>query len=147
MRLTLLALPVTVLGLAACQPSAADRDTSPAAPAPTAAKTIERAAPEAVSPELSVHNVVYRCTDGRTVAARYDGERAFLSLDGRSLTLTTHPSASGARYVGGGVQWWTRGMDRGRLSALADGETYAEADAGVDCAVATPSVTSPPAEG
>lgn len=137
--------PSLILALAACQPSAADRDSSPAAPAPTTAKTIERAAPEAVSPEVSVHNVVYRCSDGRTVAARYDGERAFLSVDGRSLTMNTHPSASGARYVGGGMQWWTRGMDQGRLSPLADGETYAEAEAGVDCTATAPSITAPPA--
>lgn len=146
MRLVPLILPATLV-LAACQPSAADRDSSPAAPAPTTAKTLERAAPEAVSPELSVHNVVYRCTDGRTVAARYDGERAFLSVDGRSVTLNTHPSASGARYVGGGLQWWTRGMDRGQLSILAEGETYAEADAGVDCTATAPSITAPPAQG
>lgn len=129
-------LPLALL--AACQPSSADRDSSPAAPAPTTAKAIERAAPEAVSPELSVHNVVYRCTDGRTVAVRYDSERAFLSVGGSNVTLNIHPSASGARYVGPGVQWWTRGMEHGQLSPLTDGQTYAEPDSGVVCTTTAP---------
>lgn len=98
--------------LAGCQPAAADRDSSPAAPAPTTAKTLERAVPEAVTPEVSVHNIVYVCEDGRRLAARYDGERAFLSLGERTLTLVLHPAASGARYIGEGMQWWTRAWIR-----------------------------------
>ncbi|MNY41327.1 Membrane-bound lysozyme-inhibitor of c-type lysozyme [compost metagenome] len=106
-------------------------------------KAIERAAPEAVTPEVSVHNVVYRCEDGRQVAARYDGQRAFLSFSDRSLTLNLHPSASGARYVGDGMQWWTRGMDQARLASLPEGETYQEADAGVLCLSGRSSLPAP----
>lgn len=140
---TLSAVPcVLALALSACQPSAADRDSSPAAPAPTTAKAIERAAPEAVSPEVSVHNVVYRCEDGRQVAARYDGQRAFLKLGEQSLTLNIHPSASGVRYVGAGIQWWTRGMDQGRLATLGEDETYETEEAGVLCLSERPSIST-----
>lgn len=139
MRVLSVLRPLAVLSVAACQPSAADRDSSPAAPAPTTAKAIERASPAAVSPEVSVHNVVYRCEDGRRVAARYDGERAFLSLGEQSVTLTASPSASGVRYVGAGTQWWTRGMSQARLATLAKDRTYAEADVGILCVSETSS--------
>lgn len=136
-RLLPILAPLALL-TAACQPSSADRDSSPAAPAPTTAKPIERAAPVAVSPELSVHNVVYRCTDGRIVTVRYDSERAFIGVEGGNVTLNVHPSASGVRYVGPGVQWWTRGMEHGQLSPLTEGETYAEPDSGVACTATPP---------
>ena len=129
--------------LAACQPASADRDSSPAVPAPATTRAVERAAPAAASPELSVHNVVYRCTDGRSVAVRYDSERAFVSVDGGNVTLNVHPAASGVRYVGPGVQWWTRGMTHGQLSPLAEGQTYAEPDSGVACT--TTDAVAPPA--
>ena len=128
--------------LAGCQPAAADRDSSPAAPAPTTAKTLERAAPEAVTPEVSVHNIVYVCENGRRLAARYDGERAFLSLGERTLTLVLHPAASGARYIGEGMQWWTRGMDQAQLATLPSGATYQDAEAGVFCRSVRPSISA-----
>jgi membrane-bound inhibitor of C-type lysozyme len=36
-------------------------------------------------------------------------------------------SASGARYVGGGWEWWTKGLTEGTLSPLEPGESIASA--------------------
>lgn len=41
-------------------------------------------------------------------------------------------SASGARYVGGGWEWWTKGATEGTLSPLKPGEDIASA-AGAIC--------------
>jgi membrane-bound inhibitor of C-type lysozyme len=77
--------------------------------------------------------LVYRCADGRVVQADYeDTDHAVLVVDGRSRRLTIARSASGARYVGGGWQWWTKGMHDAWLAPLRPGETLASAT-GVAC--------------
>ena len=78
---------------------------------------------------------VYRCADGRTATAAYADQRATLEIGGRSYALHIALSGSGARYVGEGLQWWTKG-DTARLSRLAPGEEIA-ADPGVECSTAT----------
>ncbi|WP_205763563.1 META domain-containing protein [Pseudopontixanthobacter vadosimaris] len=76
---------------------------------------------------------VYRCTDGTMVQASYPTtETARLTRDGRTIDMNIAVSASGARYVGGGMQWWTKGMREGMLSPLGAGETMASAP-GVTC--------------
>jgi membrane-bound inhibitor of C-type lysozyme len=94
----------------------------PAGPAPAAA----------VAPAGPVSTAVYACADGRTLSAAYDRQSAVLQLEGRTHRLTTAVSASGARYVGDGLQWWTKGLDDGRLSTLKPGEQVAS-DPGVAC--------------
>jgi membrane-bound inhibitor of C-type lysozyme len=76
--------------------------------------------------------VSYTCADGRTVAARYAGTAATLEIDGKRFELETVVSASGARYLGDGLQWWTKGQRDAWLSMLKPGETIAS-DAGVAC--------------
>ena len=65
--------------------------------------------------------VRYTCTDGNRVEARYTGQQARVTLGGRVLTMNTALSGSGARYVGGGYTWWTKGnrADLYRGEALA----------------------------
>ncbi len=68
----------------------------------------------------------YRCTDGSTVEASYNGkDSARIVYKGRSLEMKLAVSASGARYTGGGWEWWTKGLKEGRLTALPPGEDVA----------------------
>ena len=82
----------------------------------------------------------YACADGRTVDAAFLrlGERdiAILSIDGSEPTvLAIAVSASGARYVGRGVQWWGKGLEEANLAPLAQGEDIASAP-GTSCRAA-----------
>jgi membrane-bound inhibitor of C-type lysozyme len=71
--------------------------------------------------------IVYACPGGETVSARYpDTKTAVIEYKGRTHTLKTAVSADGARYIGDGLQWWTKGMTVGMISPLAPGAAYAE---------------------
>ena len=68
----------------------------------------------------------YTCTDGRSLQASYpDSDTAVIKLQGETHTLHAALSGSGARYTGGGLQWWTKGMHEGMLAPLASGESIA----------------------
>lgn len=71
--------------------------------------------------------VGYACESGKVVTATYpDTETARVSYDGRDYDLTSAVSASGARYVGQGLEWWTasrNGQESGTLSRLAPNNT------------------------
>ena len=108
-------------------------------PAKTAEKT-----PAPVAPTAS-----YVCDDGRTIRASYpDSDTAIVEVDGRTRTLKIAISASGARYTGDGLQWWTKGVDQGQLSPLAPGEDIATVQ-GVNCKApdASTAPVSPPPPG
>ena len=50
-----------------------------------------------------------------------------VSWEGRDTTLTIAPSGSGARYVGGGLEWWTasrNGQETGTLSRSTGPEPF-----------------------
>jgi len=84
----------------------------------------------AASPPVTM---IYTCTDGETVHAIYpDTNTAVIVLQGHTHTLHVAISASGARYIGDGWQWWTKGMHDGMLAPLGAGETIASAT-GVTC--------------
>jgi membrane-bound inhibitor of C-type lysozyme len=96
-----------------------------------------------VNPAVQVQT--YHCADGRAVQAGYpDARTAVLTLDGHAYTLKAATSASGVRYVGFGLQWWTKGLRQARLSRLKAGEDVAS-DAGVTCDA--PSTAEPPPPG
>lgn len=77
--------------------------------------------------------ISYTCSDGQVVKASYpDSDTALLDIKGELQRLHIAISGSGARYIGGGWQWWTKGMHEGRLAPLGAGEEIASA-AGVDC--------------
>lgn len=110
-------LILTCIALAAC-----DRAPKPAAPSQGVAAVTPAA--EAVNPDP--HVVTYRCADGRTVEAGYpDTQTAVVTLGGHAYTLKVARSGSGARYVGMGWQWWTKGMTDAQLAPLKAGEDYA----------------------
>jgi membrane-bound inhibitor of C-type lysozyme len=76
--------------------------------------------------------VAYRCDDGRRLQVSYQGiGQAVLAMDGATYRLAIARSASGARYVGGGWQWWTKGA-QAWLAPLGAGEGIASAP-GVAC--------------
>ncbi len=72
--------------------------------------------------------IVYTCPDGAEVIARYpDTTTAVIRYKGKVHTLKTAPTGDGARYIGDGLQWWTKGMTMGMISLLKRGADYAEA--------------------
>lgn len=68
----------------------------------------------------------YACESGKTVVVAYpDAETARVSYDGKDYVLTSVVSASGARYAGQGLEWWTasRGeTESGTLSRAGPGD-------------------------
>ncbi|MEO8925792.1 MAG: MliC family protein [Caulobacteraceae bacterium] len=90
----------------------------------------------APAPSPPAAAIVYVCPDGQSVRATYpDTRTAVIKYRGVTHTLKTAVSADGARYIGEGLQWWTKGMTHGTLAALTPDETYATPSQ--DC-VATP---------
>lgn len=85
------------------------------------------APPEVVSPSPAPTTpaappVSYACESGQSIAVVYpDVSTAQLSYKGQTYALRTAQSASGARFVGSGVEWWiaSRGdTERATLSRL-----------------------------
>lgn len=66
--------------------------------------------------------VGYACESGKTIAVTYpDAQTARVSYDGRDYVMTSAVSASGARYAGQGLEWWTasrNGQESATLSRL-----------------------------
>ena len=74
--------------------------------------------------------VTYRCESGRTLQASYTSNTAEVRYEGKTLRMTVAMSASGARYVGDGMEWWTKGTgpgSTGTLSLQEPGGTTGEA--------------------
>ena len=117
-----------------------------AACSPKTEPTTARSAPE-VTRGVGAEVLVYACDNGQAVRASYpDRDTALVEYQGRSRILKSARAASGARYVGDGLQWWTQGLTRGAVAPLAMGEDVASA-ASVNCAVAPPvAVTAAPAQ-
>ena len=70
----------------------------------------------------------FNCTDGSVVEAWYPTPKtARIRLHGEIISMNSVVSASGTRYVGGGWQWWTKGMLQGWLARLGESENIASA--------------------
>jgi membrane-bound inhibitor of C-type lysozyme len=62
-----------------------------------------------------------------------DRDLAVLSVDGgEPVVLQIAPSASGARYVGAGLQWWGKRLEEANLAPLEEGAEIAS-DPGTAC--------------
>src|SRR5689334_21168750 len=98
--------------------------------APQALAAYWRPAPAPSNPEASAATVAwitYACEDGRTVKAEYlDSRTAHVQVDGETYAVKAALSGRGGRYVGDGLQWWTKGPE-GMLAPLPDGEKIADA--------------------
>lgn len=120
-----LLVPLLVPGLAVLALAACERKTEAPKPAPTPDALAQSPAP-ATPAAPAVKSIVYACADGTVLKARYpDDKTAEVEYGGKTRTLTIAMSASGARYVGEGLQWWTKGMTDGLVSALKPGEDVA----------------------
>ena len=118
-RLTPAVAAVSALALtvAACSQEAAE-PPAPVSPSPTAA------APAA--PPVS-----YACESGQSVTVSYpDTSTAQLTYQDQTYTLRTVQAASGARYTGSGIEWWTAtrdGTESATLSRLGPNEEVGSA--------------------
>lgn len=99
------AVSVLALALAACSPEA----EQPPAPLPPSPAPTAPAAPP----------VSYACESGQSITVAYpDTATAQLSYKGQTYALRTGQSASGARYVGSGIEWWTATRDGNESATL-----------------------------
>jgi membrane-bound inhibitor of C-type lysozyme len=113
-RLTAFVAIAALVGASAC---------SQGEPEPTAAPPEPQAAPASNAPSVG-----YACESGATLQVRYaDSDNAQLAYKTQTYALRSVQAASGARYVGDGVEWWTAtrdGQESGTLSRLGpDGTT------------------------
>ena len=94
---------------------------SPEAEAPPAPVTPSPAPATAPAPPVS-----YACESGQSVTVAYpDAATAQLTYKGQNFTLRTVQSASGARYAGSGLEWWSatrEGSESATLSRLGPNE-------------------------
>ncbi|MDO9609827.1 MAG: DUF4232 domain-containing protein [Brevundimonas sp.] len=111
-RLVGLLAIAALTGVSACQQAETEQPVAPVEPQP---------APASAAPAVG-----YACESGAMVEARYpDTATAQLAYKGRTYDLRSVEAASGARYVGSGVEWWTAprdGQERATLSRLGPNE-------------------------
>jgi membrane-bound inhibitor of C-type lysozyme len=79
-----------------------------------------------VAPAIIAPIVGYACESGKTVSVQYpDASTAQLTYQNQTYALRSVQSASGARYSGSGVEWWTAtrdGQEAATLSRLGPNE-------------------------
>lgn len=84
-----------------------------------------------------IRTVRYQCEGGKKLAVRYfngpDNQIAIFRLEGKPVLAVNVISGSGARYVGGRYEWWTKGED-GTLRDLMKGENEPPVMAGCHAA-------------
>ncbi|MFN4297595.1 MAG: DUF4232 domain-containing protein [Brevundimonas sp.] len=94
--LSVLAVSCLALSVAACS-----RDEAPVEAVEDIPVAEQPPAPPA--PEIS-----YACESGRSLSVRYmDSASAEVTYEGQTYTLNIARSASGARYAGQDLEWWT----------------------------------------
>lgn len=106
-----------LLGLGACSgshPSASGR--VPPVPHSSAAPGLS-GQPTPAHP----NHVRYRCSDGLRFQADVAVAQAVIHVHGRNLTLAPAVSASGARFSGQGIEYWSHGRD---ASLRLDGQRH-----------------------
>ncbi|EYD74430.1 hypothetical protein Rumeso_03967 [Rubellimicrobium mesophilum DSM 19309] len=134
-----LLIPLAALALvAACEETATG--TTPLPGSGVGAPRPNEVAAAGIPPRQGF--LTYLCADGRVVQAQYGNSddaimsagqnAAYLYVDGRSIRMLQGVSASGVRYIGGGYQWWTRGLQTANLAPLGPNESTAT-DPGTEC--------------
>ena len=72
-----------------------------------------------------VRTMRYQCDGGKTLTVRYfnspDNQAAVFRIEGKPVLAVSTVAASGARYVGGRYEWWTKG-ESGTLRDLMQAE-------------------------
>jgi len=70
-----------------------------------------------VDTQASAHN--YQCESGETITAIYPTtDKAAVQYKGNNHNMKIAVSGSGARYVGDGLEWWTKGSGTGTEGTL-----------------------------
>lgn len=64
------------------------------------------------------------CENGETVEASYADDIAIVRYKNRKHVMHSVISGSGARYVGDGMQWWTKGFGREPSRRSGPGRTW-----------------------
>jgi membrane-bound inhibitor of C-type lysozyme len=96
---------LALLAAGACTPEA-ENPPAPVTPSPAPAGT--------PAPPVS-----YACESGQSITVAYpDTATAQLTYRGQSYTLRTVQSASGARYAGSGLEWWSATRDGSESATL-----------------------------
>ncbi|WP_438852912.1 DUF4232 domain-containing protein [Brevundimonas nasdae] len=104
-RLTAFVAVTALIGVSACQQAAPDQPTAP-----------DDGQAQAPSEALAVN---YACDSGVTIEARYpDKTSAQMTYKGQDYVLRNVQAASGARYIGSGVEWWTTSRDGREVATL-----------------------------
>jgi len=125
------ALALAPLALTACEPAAGP------APSPEIVAVEPVAQPLGRPQVLEDSATVYRCANGERLRVDYRrDETALIEYRGEIKLLTLAPAASGARYVGAGQQWWTKGEGEGVLNRLEPDQAMATGE-GTLCRVAS----------
>ncbi|MFN3535883.1 MAG: DUF4232 domain-containing protein [Brevundimonas sp.] len=94
--LSIIAVSCLALGAAACSREAAPVEAVDDVP-------VAEQPPAPSAPEIS-----YACESGRSLSVRYvDSASAEITYDNQTYTLNIARSASGARYAGQDLEWWT----------------------------------------
>lgn len=61
----------------------------------------------------------YQCESGESISVAYPStDLAAVQYKGKIYSMTLAVSASGSRYVGQGLEWWSKGMDKGSEGSL-----------------------------
>jgi membrane-bound inhibitor of C-type lysozyme len=96
-----------------------------------AATPPEAVPPSPVAATPATPPVSYACESGQSITVAYpDVSTARLGYRGQEYVLRIAQSASGARYIGSGVEWWTAnrdGMEGATLSRLGPNEAVGTA--------------------
>jgi membrane-bound inhibitor of C-type lysozyme len=123
--------PLATIVLTACEPAAGP------APSPEIVAVEPVAQPLGSPLVLEDSAMVYRCANGERLRVDYRrDETVLIEYRGEIKLLTLAPTASGARYVGDGQQWWTKGQADGVLSRLEPGQAMATGE-GTPCQAAS----------
>ncbi len=68
-----------------------------------------------MGPRDEIHSVHYSCADGSELTVQYinssENALAILQLAGEKLIFVNVFAGSGARYVNGAREWWTKGSE------------------------------------
>ncbi|MDO5756197.1 MAG: MliC family protein [Rhodobacterales bacterium] len=85
-----------------------------------------------LGPQDRVMSVRYSCTDGTEFDVQYVNARsnnlAILRLNGEDLIFVNVISGSGARYVSGAREWWTKGTEGSLRNEISGAEAVACSD-------------------
>lgn len=81
---------------------------------------------------VTVTSAVYQCDDGRSLPVEYlntdNNMLAIVPVQDQDTIFVNVVSASGARYVAGRHEWWSKG-DQATLTRLDDPETITQCTA------------------